>query len=233
MSNMEKYQTRILAQYPNYHFSWEILTRIILENAASQPYWLDLGAGPNILIREQPGAKFAVGVDIEKPGSIELSPDEAYCVAAGELLPFKANCINFITSRYTFEHLAHPRDVLHEIERVLQPGGCVVIQTTNKLNPLIVLSRLIPFGIKKRLIKSLFKDNPSGTFRTYDRMNKPSAVKPQIGSLVLQELILVDDILCQNRLLFTISYAIFRMQKALGLEGLANNIIAVYRKNTS
>jgi SAM-dependent methyltransferase len=198
---------------------------------ARKPYWLDIGAGPNLLIKEQPGADFAVGLDIEKPKGILTSPQEsAYCIAPADVLPFKSQTFDFITSRYTFEHLQSPEKTLHEIGRVLKHDGVFVLQTTNTKNPFILLSRLIPFRIKKKLFKRLFRDNPSGIFKTRYKINRPSSIKPAYGPLILKELILVEDILCQSRLLYVVSLGLYKIIKAFGLESLKGNMIAVFQR---
>lgn len=231
MGNFEKYLKLTRKRYPGYRFSWEILTDLILEKVAKRPFWLDIGAGPNLLIKEQPGADFAVGLDIEKPVEITTnSKESAYCIASADILPFKNRSFDFITSRYTFEHLESPEKTLHEIARVLKHGGIFVLQTTNTRNPFVFLSRLIPFRLKKRLFRRLFRDNPSGTFRTRYEINKPSSIKPNYGPLVLRKLILVEDILCQSRFLYMVSLGLYKIIKTFGLESMKGNMIAVFSR---
>ncbi|UCE66030.1 MAG: class I SAM-dependent methyltransferase, partial [Candidatus Zixiibacteriota bacterium] len=186
------------ARFPGYRFSWEVYTDIILDHITDKPYWLDLGAGSNILIKEQPGAEFSVGLDIVKLPEIYVDHKiGAYVIADSGKLPFINNSFNFITSRYTFEHLKTPEITLGEIYRVLKPGGTFVMQTTNKKNPLSLFSRLIPFMIKKALFRKVFKNVPLGTFKTRYEINTPATIKAKSGSLRLQELILIEDLLCQ------------------------------------
>jgi SAM-dependent methyltransferase len=230
MQSFEKYQLHIKKHFPDYRFSWEIFTDIILENMASRPYWLDIGAGNNAIIKEQPGAEFAVGLDIEKPQNIKFAENEAFSVASAEYLPFKDNSFGFITSRYTFEHLKSPLLTLEEIERILKPKGIFVLQTTNRKSPYISFSRLIPFEFKKRLFKSLFRDIPSGIFKTYYRINTPRVLRRNFGSLMLQKMILAEDILCHNRFFFWFSFFAYKLMHALKLNTINGNIIAIYIK---
>lgn len=198
---------------------------------ANKPYWLDIGAGSNILIEEQPGAELAVGIDIEKPENPFHDGERSlYCLASAYHLPFKDDSFGFITSRYTFEHLESPEKALAEAARVLKPDGLFVMQTTNKANPLVQVSRLIPFPLKKRIFKRLFRDNPSGTFRTHYRINRPSVIKSTYGPLVLEKMITVEDPLCQSRLLYHFSMMIFRLIRFFRLESLKGNMIVLFRK---
>ncbi len=119
---------------------------------------------------------------------------------------------------------------MEDIAKVLKPGGLFVMQTTNKNNPLVIISRMIPFPVKKILFSWLFKDNPSRTFKTYYKINTPGAIKKHSGSLKLKRLIMIEDILCQNGILHFLSGLLFRLMELFGLDSLKGNMIAVYRK---
>jgi SAM-dependent methyltransferase len=222
---------RTKGKYPGYRFSWEIYTEIILEKIAEKPYWLDIGAGSNIWIKEQPGAEFSVGLDIEKNANSFVDNNTgAYVIATSESLPFKEGSFNFITSRYTFEHLEKPEISLKEIRRVLKPRGTFTMQTTNRKNPAIFFARLVPFRIKKIIYKKIFKNIPSGTFKTFYKINTPEAIARQSGYLNLQKLILVEDLLCQSRLLYYASLSLFKIINKFHLDSIKNNIIAIFKK---
>lgn len=231
MAVFEKLVDKTKKRFPGYKFSWEIFTDIILQNIADKPYWLDIGAGPNILIEEQPGAEFSVGLDILRPPDLHVNfKSGAYVIADSGKLPFKGDSFKFITSRYTFEHLKNPEITLDEISTVLKPGGILAMQTTNKKSPLILLARLIPFRIKKALLGRIFKNTPSGTFKTFYRMNTPRAIESSPGALRMDKLLLVEDLLCQSRLLYSISLIIFRILDKFHLSAFKSNIIAIYKK---
>lgn len=236
MNDFKKYLPKIKEYFPIYRFSWEIFTDNILEQVRQQPYWLDIGARNNILIKEQPGYKFALGLDIEKPDKFFIDENSSFGLASIYDIPLKANSLDFVTSRYTFEHLEFPEKAFYEVLRVLKPDGIFLMQTTNKNNPLIVIARVIPFKIKKLILKLLFKDNPSGTFKTFYHINKPSAIKksyqsePGQSSLVLREFILAEDILCHSAVLFMISFLLYKIIRFFKLDGLMGNMICVYKK---
>ena len=231
MGIFESLVKKAKTRYPGFKFSWEIYTDIILENIAGKPYWLDIGAGSNLWIKEQPGAELAVGLDIEKRPELHLdNATGAYVIASSDDLPFKPESFGFITSRYTFEHLKYPEVALNEIHRVLRPRGTFLMQTTNIKNPGIFLARLIPFRIKKSLFRKVFKNIPSGTYKTHYRINTPAAIEKGSGLLKLSRIILVEDLLCQSRFLFYASLTLFRIIRKLRLDSFKNNIIAIYRK---
>jgi SAM-dependent methyltransferase len=202
-----------------------------LKNVENKPNWLDIGAGDNILIKEQPGSEIGIGIDIELRPETFVDNEMAYfCLASSDNIPFKNDTFDFITSRYTFEHLENPEKTLSEIDRVLKSDGYLIIQTTNKWNPYLLISRLIPFGFKKWLLKKLFKEIPSGTFKTYYKINTVKAFKQTFGSLELTKLILIEDLFCQSRPLFELSSIIYRLINLFGFDSLKGNIIVIYQK---
>lgn len=232
MEIFEKLVNKTKSKYPDYKFSWEILTGIILNNIAKKPYWLDIGARNNILIDEQLGAEFSVGLDIERQKGLKVNHNVgAYVIADSSRLPFKENSFGFITSRYTFEHLEFPQKTLDEISRVLKQNGTFAMQTTNAGSPLILMARLIPIGLKKIIFKKIFIDYPSGIFKTHYKINRPKILRKITGPLMLEKLIMVEDLLCQSRVLYAISLLIFKFIRLLKLDSYKNNIIAIYKKN--
>jgi SAM-dependent methyltransferase len=229
--NSDRFIERIKSRFPGYKFSWEIYTEIILENVARKPYWLDIGAGPNILIEEQPGFEFAVGLDIQRPENAFAPNRSAYCLADCAFLPFKHSSFDFITSRYTFEHLREPLAALGEVARILKPNGLFAMQTTNKNSPLVIISRMIPFGIKRRIFPVLFKDNPSGTYKAYYRINAPGTLPTRFEGLKLERLEMVEDIMRANPAFLFLSSMLYRLISLFRLESLKGNMIAIYRKD--
>jgi SAM-dependent methyltransferase len=231
MDVFEKLIEKTKNNFPGYKFSWEIYTDIILENIARKPYWLDIGAGNNTWITEQPGAEFSVGLDIEKKTGLVLDTETGgYVVAASENIPFKDNSFSFITSRYTFEHLKSPEVTLDEIHRVLKPGGIFVILTPNVRSPIVFAAGLIPFTVRKMILKNLFNEIPSGTYKTFYKINSPDSIKNKSGHLQLTKLIMVEDVFCQSHILYFLSIAYFKIIRLFGLDSLKNNMIAIFEK---
>jgi SAM-dependent methyltransferase len=230
IGSLPRQEERLRKHFPDYEFSWEILTEIIVNQVSHRPRWLDLGAGANTWIREQPGARLAVGLDIARPDELILGPNESYCIADGENLPFKNGAFDLVTSRFVFEHLNAPETVLREVERVLRPGGMFVLQTTNKWNPLLAISRRIPYNLKKRILTALFSDIPSGIHKTLYRFNTPTRLRAPAGDLRLEQLIMLDDVLIGNPVLFEVSFGLLRLLDRLGLEYLKGNMIGIYTR---
>lgn len=236
MNQIEKYLPIIKKSFPDYQFSWEISTAIIVHEVAKKPYWLDIGARDNIRMKTHPGADLAVGLDLEYQDDTYIDSQTCFALGSAYNLPFKDNAFDFITSRYTFEHLEFPEKAMLEIGRVLKADGIFLLQTTNKNNPLLIIARMIPFVLKKQLLRILFKENPCGTYKTFYKMNAPSAIEgsyPETGGndkLILEKMCLVEDILCHSKFLFTISFNLYKLLRLFDLKTLEGNIIAVFKK---
>jgi demethylmenaquinone methyltransferase/2-methoxy-6-polyprenyl-1,4-benzoquinol methylase len=85
---------------------------------------LDLGAGTGAAMAEM-GERAVVAID---PVPEMLEHNEAVkAVAIGESLPFRDASFDGVFSAYVFRNLRSVDDTLSEIERVLKPGGKLVV----------------------------------------------------------------------------------------------------------
>jgi SAM-dependent methyltransferase len=233
LDKFEKYLPVIKKYDPDFRFSWQISTEIIEQQLEKKTYWLDIGARDNYRLEVHSQANLGVGLDLEKEGEVYRDANNSFCLGSTYQLPFKNNSFDFVASRFTFEHLEEPIKALMEVALVLKPGGIFLLETTNKNNPLIIISSLIPFPIKKYIIKKLFKENPSGTYKTFYRINTPSSYRKLDLSdqgLILDKLYIVNDIFCESKLLFAISFGLYKFMRLFGLNSLYSNILAVFRK---
>ena len=71
---------------------------------------------------------------------------DGYTVADVNHLPFKTACASLVCSVDSLQYFADPGAVIHEIGRLLKPGGQLILSTQNNSNPA---------GGKKWLIKKL------------------------------------------------------------------------------
>jgi len=85
--------------------------------------------------------KGGLGFDIGGPGfwkdggpyGLNIDSDVAENVNAdGERLPFKDDCLDYIFSFHTMEHLPHPESAIREWIRVVKPGGMIYMVMPDK-----------------------------------------------------------------------------------------------------
>ena len=84
----------------------------------------------------KPGARQAVGLDIEFERTLDAhrQTDQVLC-GAGEYLPFPNHWFDLILSHEVLEHVQDDRQSIHEMVRVLRPGGRLVLFAPNRGYP--------------------------------------------------------------------------------------------------
>jgi SAM-dependent methyltransferase len=79
------------------------------------------------------GTEFINGIEIE-PVSAELSERHNVATTRGDLnkrLPFENSVFDVITANQVIEHLYDTDSFMHEVFRILKPGGYAVVSTNN------------------------------------------------------------------------------------------------------
>jgi SAM-dependent methyltransferase len=98
-----------------------------------------------------------VGVDISATvlrGARARHPGLCGMVADVRCLPFGNGAFDIVVSTSTLDHFASPRDLvagLRELERVLRPGGLLLLTLDNAANPAVALRNALPFRPLSRL----------------------------------------------------------------------------------
>lgn len=92
------------------------------------PALLDLGCGAGDSLRKLEDRNLHVrwtGCDIQNSDEVRsrLITDQTFVTFDGEHLPFADGAFDIVLSRQVFEHVEHPRSLLHEVARVLKQGG--------------------------------------------------------------------------------------------------------------
>lgn len=95
---------------------------------------LDVGCGTGILLHKiavaYPKARL-VGVDLTREmlaiARHRLSSRVALCAGSAEQLPFRAGRFDLVVSCNMFHYIRYPIGALQEIDRVLRPGGQILI----------------------------------------------------------------------------------------------------------
>ncbi len=102
------------------------------------------GTGPMIsLLYEKDPSKHYTGIDItprmiEMAKSKELAGTE-WVVGDCENLPFEAGSFDVIICSNSFHHYPNPQDFFNSVERVLRPGGRLILQDYTSYKPVVWL----------------------------------------------------------------------------------------------
>ena len=89
-------------------------------------------------------ADAVIGIDVSSvvARAATLPPSAAAVAADVRRLPFPAASFDVIVSNSTLDHFAHPREIeraIAELERVLAPGGVLILTLDNPSHPLVRL----------------------------------------------------------------------------------------------
>lgn len=90
------------------------------------------GYGSRYLL--EAGSDLVVGVDLSVEAvrhAVAHFGGPRFVVADGQVLPFQRSAFSSVVCLETIEHVADPDALLHEIRRVLTPGGRLVLSTPN------------------------------------------------------------------------------------------------------
>lgn len=148
--------------------------------------FVDAGCGAAFFLARQfrNSCRLALGVDLlpmdvrkhALPGV--LSDLAALGVASG--------AVDVLAMRSVVEHLPDPEAVFREVERVLKPGGAVVMLCPNKWYYASVAGRLIPGRATAPILRLIFGSSVYDNFPTYYRANTRRAVRRLAGRTGLE-----------------------------------------------
>ncbi len=147
--------------------------------------WLDIGCGRQVvpdwvwspdeaqeLLRETNLTGLDVDDAIEEHPLLKV---RLRCWA--ENIPVLDNSFDLVTANMVMEHVREPGRVLHEVWRVLRPGGSFLLHTPNFRFYLFRIASCVPKVIKNRVIHWLEHREDKDIFPTFYRFNTPEAIE--------------------------------------------------------
>jgi len=139
---------------PGYRTSGQIYEALARQHATPQARVLDLGCGRGgVMELLADHVALPVGVDPDLSSLVEYrAPVVRRAVALADALPFPEASFDLVLCSWVIEHLANPQAAFSEVARVLRPGGHFVFLTPNALNYVVVINRLIPAWVQRRLV---------------------------------------------------------------------------------
>jgi len=211
----------------------------IARHARSDTAVLDAGCGATMpFLREiAPRVRLAVGVDLE---ALRREPSGPLgCRANVERLPFRNEVFDLIISMSVIEHLENPARVFREFQRLLKPGGTLIIQTPNRYDYVSMIAHLTPFSFHRWIIPRVMNREEQDVFPTRYRANtrRDLTRAMRAGGLVPLEILFFNQYpayLMFSPLAFRLGVVYERMTTRIrSLEWLRGWILAVAEKPRS
>jgi ubiquinone/menaquinone biosynthesis C-methylase UbiE len=174
---------------PGLIYSQEVYEKVLDEHIVEGMVWCDLGCGHQVLPswrveqerRLVDRCRLVLGLDYDAK-SIEHHSTISHRVRGDILrLPFVDDCLDLVTMNMVVEHLDEPAAQFREVRRVLKQGGILIFHTPNARSYFVLLRKLIPDGIAKRLARIL-EDRPADdVFKVHYKANTPSRIRELAG----------------------------------------------------
>ena len=223
-----------------YDLALRLVTRSIAEMKAKQKITiLDAGCGHKSGISFHSNHHVTlIGSDIVSSSLRNNSDiDSGFVSNLGEI-PLKDDSIDIVFSNMVLEHLSQPAMFFKEIRRVLRPGGYFVFSTPNALNIVVLVNRLLPDILSKKLGHLLTGEAEDDIFPTVYKANSLRTLRNLCKESNFQQ---TDLILYQpppyafvfSRTICMLIIWYFKLlNKYDFLKGLRGVIVARYRKIT-
>jgi len=160
-----------------YALSREIVERSIKEyNVSEKILVLDAGCGHKSKVSSHPNV-FYIGTDIVF-GDVSRNKDVDYRFVSNlDKIPLKRNSVDIVFSNMVLEHLEDPANFFSDVYQILKPGGYLIFSTPCIYNIVVVVNRLLPDTLSKKLGAVLTNIEEDDIFPTVYRANSISKVR--------------------------------------------------------
>jgi SAM-dependent methyltransferase len=183
------------------HLVWnqEIYGHLLLDSVSLQTRWLDAGCGHRVLpigletLEDAIVAKtrLAVGTDLDFNSLRRHRSFRLIACSTLDHLPFGSESFELISCNMVVEHLRNPAATFQELERVLAPGGSLVIHTPNTFSYVVAISRiaraLLPHRAYLALVRLSEQRAAGDVFPVFYRANTRDDLKHILEAAGLSE----------------------------------------------
>ena len=199
---------------------------------------LDAGCGRYLKFSKE-FAQIAAVVGFYMEPALETANQCSPFGVRGDLneLPFPAGHFDLVISRYVVEHLEDPGCVFREFQRVLKPGGKVILATPNKYDYVSLIAAITPYPWHRALVSRIFRVSEDDVYPTLYRANTLGKIGKELRSAGLGERELraithYPAYLMISPILFRLGVLYERLTSLEIFRSLRSVILCVYEKET-
>jgi SAM-dependent methyltransferase len=139
------------------------------------------------------------------------------------------------TLRMVAEHVTDPDQVVHALQRLVRPQGLVVVFTVNRLSPLALVSRAVPFRWHHPLKRLIWVGEAEDTFPVVYKMNSRATLARIFTAHGFHEhdFAYLDDLSTfgQFKIGSKLELLAWRLCRALGMRYPENCLLGVYQRD--
>ena len=224
-------------RYANTRFHDDFYREFIHKYLPAGGRLLDAGCGRYLKFsKELARTAEVVGIDLES--KLETRNEGSPFGVRGDLnhLPFEASYFDLIISRFVVEHLERPAQVFGEFQRVLKPGGKVVLLTPNKYDYVSLIAAATPYSWHRSLVSRIFRVSEDDVYPTFYRANTRTKIAKELESVGLRktELRMINHYpayLMFSPVLLRLGIAYERLTSLEIFQGLRATILCVFEKD--
>lgn len=155
---------------------------------------LDYGAGRNYYVQDfdasahsyfikdlrdlRYGGAKVTAVDVSEAVSTHPTSDAQVQLAPSAPLPFEDASFDLVVSDFVFEHLEMPQQLAIELQRVVKPGGWILVRTPNRYGYVALAASLVPNSLHTFVLRYIQPDRKDvDVFPTYYRVNTAASAR--------------------------------------------------------
>ena len=177
LNRQNAYRRRYARMTPGWQPATDVYERLIRQYLQEGDTLLDLGCGRGGVLEQLTDmALYAIGIDPDTDSLTEHRlPGLPRVTATSTAIPLAPESCDMVICAWVMEHLAEPTATLHEVARVLKPGGIFICLTPNRHSPVARLNRALKRW-QHFLVPLLYGREEADTFPVVYQANTPEDI---------------------------------------------------------